>query len=65
VGSAPESVDDFLTDIDLDLKLDTDSDDATPEALEGQNVSHMAPPRRYTSIRNGQTFIADWELLAE
>jgi hypothetical protein len=65
VGSSPENVYNFLRDIDLDLKLDTDSDDATPEALEDQNVSHIALPRRYASIRNGQTFIANWELLAE
>jgi hypothetical protein len=65
VGSAPDSVDSFLTELDLDLRLDTDSDDATPEVFEGQNMGHKAPPRRYASIRNGQTFIADWDLLAE
>jgi hypothetical protein len=65
VGSAPDSVDSFLTELDLNLRLDTDSDDATPEVFEGQYTGHRAPPRRYASIRNGQAFIADWDLLAE
>jgi hypothetical protein len=65
VGSAPDSVDSFLTEHDLNLRLDTDSDDATPEVFEGQNMGHKAPPRRYASVRNGQTFIADWDLLDE
>lgn len=65
VGAAPDSVDGFLADIDLGLRLDTDSNDGTPEVLEGQKVSHIGPPRQYASIRNGQAFIADWELLAE
>jgi hypothetical protein len=58
-------VDSFLGETDLQLSLHTEADDGMFETpFEFMKVHEATPASRYASIRNGGTFISDWELLS-